>query len=448
MQINQESVLLSVIHDITERLAAERKLKISDQALMAISQGVVVTDASGNIVSINNAFTDICGYSAADVLGKSCKFLQGPLTDAATIQSIRELQQAGRDFDGEILNYRKNGQVFWNAMTITRMFDQHGAVSHFIGIMRDITEQKKTQQRLQLAANVFTFASEGIMITRPDGTIVEVNAAFTAITGYSQEEVAGRHPEMLGPLQRDDVLVLAMQAQLEAQGHWQGEIWNRHKTGESYAATLNISAVRNDNNEVDYFVALYTDITSKKNQEQQLVRSAHYDALTGLANRVLLAQRLSEAIAHAAHSQKMLALVYLDLDGFKSVNDTYGHEAGDMLLISVAQRMQAVLREGDTLARIGGDEFVAVLVDLTAPEDSLPVMQRMLHAASQAVPVHGLQVQVSASVGATYFPQLGRTDTTAEQLIKQADQTMYHAKQSGKNRIHVFDVAQNQPVST
>ena len=407
-----------------------------------------MTDASGNIVSINNAFTDICGYSAADVLGKSCKFLQGPLTDAATIQSIRELQQAGRDFDGEILNYRKNGQTFWNAMSVTRMFDQHGAVSHFIGIMRDITEQKKTQQRLQLAANVFTFASEGIMITRPDGTIVEVNAAFTAITGYSQEEVAGRHPEMLGPLQRDDVLVLAMQAQLEAQGHWQGEIWNRHKTGESYAATLNISAVRNDNNEVDYFVALYTDITSKKNQEQQLVRSAHYDALTGLANRVLLAQRLSEAIAHAAHSQKMLALVYLDLDGFKSVNDTYGHEAGDMLLISVAQRMQAVLREGDTLARIGGDEFVAVLVDLTAPEDSLPVMQRMLHAASQAVPVHGLQVQVSASVGATYFPQLGRTDTTAEQLIKQADQTMYHAKQSGKNRIHVFDVAQNQPVST
>ena len=449
MQINQESVLLSVIHDITERLAAERKLRISDQALMAISQGVVVTSALGEIVSVNNAFSDITGYSADEVLGKPCKFLQGTHTDGATIESIRALQQAGQDFDGEILNYRKNGQSFWNAMTITRMFDQHGTVSHFIGIMRDVTEHKKTQQRLQLAANVFTFASEGIMITRPDGTIVEVNAAFTAITGYSQDEVVGNKPEMLGSAQRDHTFFRAMQAQLDTEGRWQGEVWNRRKTGESYAVMLNVSTVRNSKNEVDYFVALYTDITTRKHQEQQLVHSAHYDALTGLANRVLFAQRLSQAIAHAAHSQKMLALVYLDLDGFKSVNDTYGHEAGDVLLISVARRMQDVLREGDTLARIGGDEFVAVLVDLTAPEDSLPVMQRMLHAASLAVSVHGgQQVQVSASVGATYFPQQGRADLSAEQLIKQADQSMYDAKQSGKNRIHIFDAAQNQPVST
>ena len=445
MQVSQVPVLLSIVHDITDRLAAERKRKISDQALMSISQGVIVTDAQGKIVSMNNAFSDITGYGLEEVLGMQCKFLQGPDTDTDTIQAIRELQQAGRDFDGEILNYRKNGQIFWNAMSITRMFDDSGAVSHFIGIIRDITERKQAEERLRLAANVFTFASEGIMITSADGTIVDTNAAFSLITGYTQEEVVGQKPHLIGSGRQDSAFFTALWAELQSTGQWNGEIWNRRKTGEFYAAMLNVSAVRNSKNRIDYFVALYTDITAKKNYEHQLERRAHHDPLTGLANRVLFNDRLGQAIVQTLRHNKLLALVYLDLDGFKKVNDVHGHQTGDVLLIAVATRMQEVLREGDTLARIGGDEFVAVLVDLESAEESLPIMERMLLAASTPVTIENVQVQVSASLGVTYFPQMG--EATAEQLIEQADQAMYQAKQSGKNRIQVFEAAPEESIS-
>ena len=445
MQINEVAGLFSVVHDITDRLTAERKLKISNQALMAISQGVVVTDAHGKIISMNHAFSDITGYGLDEILGMTCKFLQGPETDADTIQIIHEAKLAGRDFDGEILNYRKNGHIFWNALTITPMFDDHGILRHFIGIIRDITERRQAKERLQLAANVFTFSREGIMITLENGTIVETNNAFAFITGYSQEEVVGKTPHMLGSGRQGSTFFPALWEKLKSQGHWQGEIWNRRKTGEFYAAMLNISAVRNMHNKdrIDYFVALYTDITAKKNYEQQLVRSAHYDALTGLANRVLFADRLNQAMVQALRHHKFLALIYLDLDGFKAVNDTHGHKAGDLLLMTVAKRMKQGLREGDTLARVGGDEFVAVLVDLEAPEESGPVMQHMLLAASMPVTIEEAQVQVSASLGVTYFPQMG--EISAEQLIEQADQAMYQAKQAGKNRLHIFNAALDTP---
>ena len=446
MQINQKLVLFSVVHDITKRLAAERKLKISDQALMSISQGVLVTDAQMRIVSVNHAFSVITGYSAEEVINRRPELLHGSETNQATYETITQMMLAGNEFDGEIVNYRKNGQRFWNALTISPMLDEHGALSNCVGVMRDITENKKTQERLQLAANVFTFAREGIMITRADSTIIEANETLSLITGYHHQEIVGRKPQMFGSGRQDSSFFADLWAALQANGHWHGEVWNRRKNGEFYAAMLNISAVRNGKNEIDYFVALYTDITSKKNQEQILMRSAHYDALTGLPNRALFADRLQQAVLHAIRRKKWLSLVYLDLDGFKTVNDIHGHSAGDSVLIAAATRMQDALREGDTLARVGGDEFVAILVDLVTPEESRPIMERMLLAASLPVTVQeGVVVQVSASLGATYFPQPAQT--SAEQLMEQADQTMYHAKQSGKNRIHVFDAAQNQPVS-
>ena len=223
---------------------------------------------------------------------------------------------------------------------------------------------------------------------------------------------------------------------MRSSGQWHGEIWNRRKNGEFYAAMLNVSAVRNSKNHIDYFVALYTDITAKKNYQHQLERRAYHDPLTGLANRVLLTDRLDQAMAHALRHHQQLALVYLDLDGFKAVNDAHGHQGGDLLLITLAERMQAVLREGDTLARVGGDEFVAVLVDLASNAESGPVLERMLRAASTPVLIEAAPVQVSASVGVTYFPQ--NCPTSAEQLLEQADQAMYQAKQSGKNRIQIF----------
>ena len=438
MQINQVSVLFSVVHDITDRLAAERALKISEKALMSISQGVIVTDTQGHIVSINQAFCSITGYVLDEVAGKKSDFLHGPDTSPHTVASIEQALEGGREFSEQILNYRKNGERFWNSLSISPMLNDSGAISHWIGIIRDVTERRQVHQRLKLAANVFTFAREGIMITKADSSIVEVNDAFALSTGYTQDELLGRNPRMLGSGRQDGRFFAEMWTALHHEGHWHGEIWNRRKTGEFYAAMLNISAVRNSQGEIDYFVALYNDITAKKNYEQQLVRSAHYDPLTGLANRVLLADRLNQAMAHAVRYQQLMALVYLDLDGFKAVNDAHGHEAGDIVLMTVAKRMKEAMREGDTLARVGGDEFVAILLGLDAPTDSLPIMQRMLLAASLPILLEAeVMVQVSASLGATYFEQAAPVD--AEQLMKQADQTMYQAKQAGKGRIHVFD---------
>jgi diguanylate cyclase (GGDEF)-like protein len=207
---------------------------------------------------------------------------------------------------------------------------------------------------------------------------------------------------------------------------------------------LTISAVRDAQGTPQHYVALFSDITSIKQHEQQLEHIAHYDALTSLPNRVLLADRLSQAIAQAQRRSQRLAVAFLDLDGFKAINDNYGHEAGDQLLMAVATRMKQALREGDTLARLGGDEFVAVLLDLTDIEASVPMLTRLLAAAAQPVHVGDLILQVSASLGVTFYPQA--KDLEADQLLRQADQAMYQAKLAGKNRYHVFDALQDSSI--
>ena len=214
-------------------------------------------------------------------------------------------------------------------------------------------------------------------------------------------------------------------------------MWNRRKNGEIYAEMQTISVVRDNNGKTQNFVTLFTDITPMKEHQQQLEYLAHYDVLTNLPNRVLLADRLQQAMLQSQRRSQSVAVVYLDLDGFKAVNDQHGHDIGDLLLIALAGRMKTALRDGDTLARIGGDEFVAVLVDLKHTQDWEPVLTRLLHSAAEPVILGNAMLQVSASIGVTLYPQDG-VDT--DQLMRHADQAMYIAKQSGKNRYHLFDV--------
>jgi diguanylate cyclase (GGDEF)-like protein len=228
---------------------------------------------------------------------------------------------------------------------------------------------------------------------------------------------------------------------LKSQGHWTGEVWNRRKNGEVFAELLTISAVRDALGQTLRYVALFSDITSIKAHQSQLEHIAHFDALTNLPNRVLLSDRLQQAMAQEQRRQQQLAVVYLDLDGFKAINDRHGHQTGDRVLITLAQRMKDALREGDTMARIGGDEFVAVLIDLQNTQASEPLLQRLLAAAAEPVLVGELSLQVSASLGVTFYPQAHEID--ADQLLRQADQAMYQAKLAGKNRYHVFDAAQD-----
>ena len=304
--------------------------------------------------------------------------------------------------------------------------------------------QKRAQEKIQLAASVFTHAREGITITDANGLIVEVNDAFTRITGFPRNEVLGKSPRILSSGRHGKEFYANLWHQLIEKGHWYGEIWNRRKNGEIFAEMLTISAVRNAQGKAEHYVALFSDITAIKEHQDQLIHIAHYDALTNLPNRVLLADRLRQGMAHEQRHGKKLAVVFLDLDGFKSVNDIHGHEAGDQLLITLAARMKQSLREGDTLARIGGDEFVAVLGNLEDANASVPMLTRLLSAAAQPLVLNNAVLQISASLGVTYYPQTQEVE--ADQLLRQADQAMYQAKLLGKNRFNFFDAEQDSGI--
>ncbi|MFZ1245265.1 MAG: sensor domain-containing diguanylate cyclase [Azonexus sp.] len=239
--------------------------------------------------------------------------------------------------------------------------------------------------------------------------------------------------------QHDPDYYAVMWADLLSAGYWDGELWSRRKNGELFAELVAISAVRDNKGNTRQYVALFSDITVAKEHQSWLEHVAHFDALTNLPNRSLLTDRLQQAMAQALRRQKPLAVAFVDLDGFKAINDQHGHDAGDQVLVALAKRMKDELREGDTLARIGGDEFVAVLIDLDDTAACLSLLKRMLTAVEQPVMWGDLGLQVSASIGVTFYPQADEVD--AKQLIRQADQSMYRAKIGGKNRYHIFDSA-------
>ncbi len=304
-------------------------------------------------------------------------------------------------------------------------------------LTEEVEQRRQAEEGLRLAANVFTSAREGIIITDTDGIILDVNSSFSEITGYPRDEAVGKNPRFMQSGRHTKEFYQSLWKSLEISGFWMGEIWNRRKSGELILEFLTISTVRDSQGEVEHYVALFSDITEQKRQQQQLEYHAHYDALTNLPNRVLLADRLQQAMLQVGRRGTRLAVAYIDLDGFKEINDSYGHDIGDKLLMSVAGRLKGELREGDTIARLGGDEFVAVLLDLNAHEEELSLLDRMLESASSPILIDTMELKVTASIGVTFFPQNEEID--ADQLLRQADQAMYQAKLSGKNHYHLFD---------
>lgn len=312
--------------------------------------------------------------------------------------------------------------------------------SHVVARSRCIEAQQKAQ--LSLAASVFVHANEGIMITDANSVILDANEECCRITGYSCDELVGKTPRLLSSGRYDATFYDNMKRDLRSKGHWYGEIWNRRKTGELYAEFLTITAVYDDEGLIHHYVALFTDITVEKQYQHQLERIAHYDALTDLPNRLLLSDRMQQAMARSHRSVTEMAVIFLDLDGFKSINDHCGHEQGDQILIDVSHTLQASMREGDTLSRFGGDEFIIVIPDVRDRETLTNVIDKIRDNIQRTVTCNGKTLPLSASLGVTFYPQLEPVD--AEQLIRQADQAMYVAKQSGKNGFHVFDVRQDK----
>lgn len=301
----------------------------------------------------------------------------------------------------------------------------------------EVHQRREAEKQLRLAASVFSEAHEGIIITDPNALILEVNRAFTYLTGYDREEVVGKNPRILQSGHHNPNFYVTMWSELLGHGHWKGEFWNRRKNGELYAAQSTISAIYHSEGHVLHYVGLFFDITQQKRQQERIEHLAFHDALTQLPNRTLLADRMEQAVNRASRQKKRLAICYLDLDGFKPVNDQFGHKAGDQLLVEIARRLQGVVRAQDTVARLGGDEFVLLLTDLGSVHETQEVLTRTLEAITLPYLLEcGEIARVSASIGVTHYPD---DYHDADTLLRHADQAMYEAKQAGRHRIHVFD---------
>lgn len=302
--------------------------------------------------------------------------------------------------------------------------------------MKDISEKATLENSLRITSSVFDNTQEAILITDAARSIIEVNPAFTLITGYSHDEVIGLNPKLLSSGRHDKEFYAAMWNSLNEHGSWRGEIWNRRKSGDLYPGMLSITELRDNTGKVVRYVAVFSDISKIKEHEAELSRIAHFDALTGIPNRVLLVDRMNHAISQTLRGNSMMAICYLDLDGFKKINDTLGHEAGDEVLIEVTKRIGNTIRGVDTVARLGGDEFVVLLLDLQRGEECASTLERMLISISKPIQINSKFVSVSASIGVSIYPL---DDENPDMLLRHADQAMYTAKQSGKNRFHIFD---------
>jgi diguanylate cyclase (GGDEF)-like protein/PAS domain S-box-containing protein len=361
----------------------------------------------------------------------------------AIMQGLDEAARHGRVQDVQFALPSPEGER-WFAMSAGRIAGDDDP-PRFAVQVRNITAERQAERELRIAASVFTHAGEGVLISGPDSRILAVNQAFRTILGYTDDDpLIGTYTRDLRIVYDQNESFATLRDSLDRYGAWEGELHGERPSGERYVAALNVNVVRDEAGNATHNVAILTDITQLKSHQRELEHIAYHDALTGLPNRALLADRLQQAMARASRHRQRVAVVYVDLDGFKAVNDTHGHDQGDALLIAVAQSMRRVLRGEDTLARIGGDEFVAVLGDLADDAAVGTSLQRLLSAASEPVSLAAGQARVSASLGVTFFPQDEATD--ADQLLRQADHALYQAKLAGKNRYHVYDAARDQAV--
>ena len=398
---------------------------------------VWLKDTDGIYLACNPRFERFFGAKEKDIVGKTdYDFVDKELADFFREHDRRAMEKDRPSVNEEWITYADDGHRELLETLKTPMRDSQGKLIGVLGIARDITERKRAEENLHIIASVFDSTQEAILISDANNNIIDVNPAFTQITGYSREEVIGKNPKLLSSGHQSLPFYTAMWQSLKQKKAWRGEIWNRRKSGEIYAEMLSISIICDDDGKILRHVAVFSDISHLKAHEAELSHVANYDALTGIPNRVLLADRMKQSIAQTVREQNMMAICYLDLDGFKFINDTMGHDAGDQVLIEVAKRIENTIRGGDTVARLGGDEFVVLLLGQDKGEECVATLERLLAAIAQPITVKNKPLTISASIGVSIYPL---DDEDPDTLLRHADQAMYMAKQSGKNRFYIYD---------
>ncbi len=424
---------------VRERL--ESRLRLFEVALDSAANAIVITDIDARIEWANPAFTKLSGFSLEEAIGRNPgELVNSGKHDQRFYREMWETILSGQVWRGDIVNRNKAGDLYDMSLVIAPVIDGAGTIRHFVAILQDITERKRTELELQIAATAFE-SQEGMFVTDASNVILRVNRAFADITGYPAAEAVGNTPALLASGRHDAAFHIAMREEIARNGTWQGEIWHRRKNGEVHPEWLTVTAVKNSSGEISRYVGTLTDITARKAAEDEIRHLAFYDPLTLLPNRRLLLDRLHQALAISARSKRLGALLFLDLDNFKTLNDTLGHDKGDLLLQQIAQRLATCVREGDTVARLGGDEFVVMLEDLSplsadAAAQAEIVGEKILGSLAQPYALAGHEYHSTSSIGVTLFS--GQRETV-EDLLKRADLAMYQAKSAGRNTLRFFD---------
>lgn len=427
--------------DITEIRDAENQLNESENRLKTLMENTTVLismkDLSGNYLYANDAFLKAFEIDPNNYENRS-DFDLFPESYASKIwsndlEAIRRLKVV--ESEAQLLN-GDQVRVYRNVHQVLRDF--HGKPNLIITEAEDITARKQAEDKLRIAARVFQQAGEAIVVTDRASQIQSVNEAFTDITGYSEQDAMGQKiGRLLNSGRHSKDFFQDMWQALETRGHWQGEIWNKRKNGEAYPEWLTINRITNIDNETEYFIAVFSDITNLKESQRKVEFLATHDALTGLPNRNLFQDRLENAVTRCKRNRSSLAVMFIDLDDFKSINDTLGHDIGDQLLIKVARKLQNLVRDIDTVSRLGGDEFTIVLSECN-PHEVQFVANRILDELSDPVDIGGRKIFASASIGISIYPDDGGDSGT---LLKSADTAMYKSKELGRNQYQFFHPA-------
>lgn len=397
-----------------------------------MQEGVMILDRDFNIVSLNPWAQKVTLYSENEIVGTHFSKL---FVDKHKYELILlHIKQDGK-WVGEVWKTRKNGVIYPEWMNVQSVNTNENLVTNYCIVFRDMSRQKNSITELKLAEKALENTSEGVLITDIRGKIISVNPAFEIVTGYSEAEVIGRNPNILQSGIHNKMFYKNMWEYIHKFGTWKGEIWNRRKNGEIYPEWINISSIKDENGVVTNFVAVFSDITDRKLAEEQLKELAHIDTLTGVANRYSFNERFQNLLGTAKTHKQQLALLFLDLDRFKYINDTLGHNLGDKLLKSVSSRIQGLLKNKDMIARLGGDEFVIIITNIKHPKEAKIHAQQIIDCLTDSFILEKQEIFVSTSIGISLYPHDG---TTKDELLRKADKAMYKAKSMGRNKYEFY----------
>ncbi len=385
--------------------------------------------------AVNPAYLKAYNKTQKEVIGNS-------MIDVLGQQQFEKISKTSidRTFSGEELIYQawvefpEIGARFMD-IYCAPVLETGGKISYCATTLHDITERKQREEELQQQAVVFQQAHEAIVIADASKRIIRVNQAFSDITGYSKQEVLGDTPRVLSSERDDNVFYEEFYAALEKNGNWQGEFWNRRKSGEVFPVWTSVTAVKNKEGEVFRYINIFSDISEHKLDDDRIRFLAHHDVLTGLPNRFLFNVLCVHAFNRAQRNSGHVAILFLDLDRFKIVNDNFGHSVGDDLLQLVAERLKEQIRLEDTVARLGGDEFAVILENVTHPKNAEPVANNIIKAINQPFKIDERMINIGTSIGISIFPEDGEDATV---LVDNADKAMYHAKENGRNNYKLF----------